>query len=251
MVPRLGVRPRVALALAACAVAELALVAAVAAKEPAGGAIRIVFALVLAPLAVAAVAALASRVAGGWYPVCAAAVYVLLPPVASRFMLVDFRGTFDRHALPALVGAQATGALAIGVAVVAAFVFLPRVGSAAAGVAVLIFALAFWGPDKLGGLEPMLHEEAWSVALPEWLVVASIVGVAFRAPALGAALGGFAVAVIVRASHHTVEPAGFWHALAALVPAAGVLVSSIGLLVPRFRRAAPRAEEPPPRPSES
>ena len=77
-------------------------------------------------MAVAATARIGGRIAGARFAVAAAAVYVLLPLLANRFMLVDYRSTFDAHALPALVGVQHTWVFAAGVAAAVAVALLPR-----------------------------------------------------------------------------------------------------------------------------
>ena len=86
----------------------MVVVALVAAKEPNGGAASVVLAVALAPVAVAATAALGARVAGDRFAVGAAAAYVVLPLLANRFMVSTYRGAFDARALPALVGTQHT-----------------------------------------------------------------------------------------------------------------------------------------------
>ena len=238
MLPRIDRRQR--LLLAACVAAQVAVVAAVAATQPTDGALSVVVALALAPVAVLGVAATAARLRDGAFPVAACATYVLLPFLGNRFVLGGYRSAFDRHALPALVGVQATAAFALGVgAIVAAALLPPRVTAAAGGVA-LVAALVAWPPGKLADLQPMLHETAWSVALAEWLLVATIVAVILRRPPLGIALGCLALAVVLRAAHQPLDDEGFWRALGPLAPAGGVLVSSLWLLVPRLRPAAAR-----------
>ena len=224
----------------ACAAAELVVVALVAAKEPTSGTLSVIAALVLAPIAVLAVATTASRFAGGRFPLAAAIVYVLLPFAASRFVLSTSRSAFDRHALPALVGTQHTWLLAVGVLAAAVAAKAPERAAAAVGAIVLVAALVAWGAGRLGHVQTLLHETGWSVAFPEWLLVATIVAAALRRPYLGAALGCFAIAVVLRASDHTGDAGVFWAALAALAPLAAVLVSSLWLLVPRLRLAAAR-----------
>jgi hypothetical protein len=107
---------------------------------------------------------------------------------------------------------------------------------------VLVAALVARSPGALGDVKPMLHETAWSTALPEWLAVATIAAVVLRRPLLGAGIGCFAAAVTLYASHRLGGEASFWRALAPLVPLGAVLVSSLWLLVPplpwRLRRDA-------------
>ncbi|HEY0416548.1 MAG TPA: hypothetical protein VGC78_09195 [Gaiellaceae bacterium] len=232
---RLGLRR-----LAACAAAQVLVVIAVAATQPTSGTAAVVAAVVLAPIAVAGVAATAARFADGAFPVAAAAVYVLLPFAANRFVLGPYRASFDRDALPALVGTQHTGWLAIGVGAVVLAAILPERVAAAAGAAVLVAAAVVWSPGALGDVQPLLHETAWSVAFPEWLLVATIAAVVLRRPLLGAAIGSFAVAVLLRASHHAGGVGSFWSAFAPLAPLGAVLVSGVWLLVPRVRLARAR-----------
>jgi hypothetical protein len=235
---------RLLLAVGCCAIVQVAVVLAVAAKQPNAGAGAVVAAVLLAPVAVVAAAAAARRLAGGWFPLVAAAAVVLLPFLANRFLLARERADFDRHALPALVGTQATGVFALGVFAVVLVAVLPRTVAAAAGLAGVAAALAVWSPGALGDLKPMLHETAYSVALPQWLVVAGIAGAALRRPRIGIALGSVAVAAILRAAHQPQADAGFWRGLGPLVPAGGVLLASLRLLVPPLRpQARPAAVE--------
>jgi hypothetical protein len=227
-------RTRRGLALAACAVAALVVVAGTAAADPTDGALSVLAALVLAPVATLAAAGVARRAAGGWFPVAAAAVYVLAPLLATRFVLPSYRPTFDDRALPAAVGLQATGTFALGVLLAVAAVFVPRLAGAAAGVVLAVVALALWG-GSLGDLRPALHETVWSVTLAEWLVVAGVVGILLRAPAIGAMVGGGLVAAIAWGAHRGYDGAGFWRSLAVAAPAVAVTLSSLGLLVPRLR----------------
>jgi len=200
----------------------------------------VLVAVVLAPVAVAAVAATAARFADGWFPVAAAAVYVLLPFLGNRFVLGPHRSAYDHHALPTLLGVQHTGLLAIGIAGAVLAAVLPARMAAAAGAAGLVAALVAWGPGSLGDVQPFLHETAWSVAFAEWVVVATIAAVVLRRPLLGAALGCAAVAAVLRAAHHTADVGAFWRTFAPLVPLGGVLVSALWLLVPRLRPAGAR-----------
>jgi hypothetical protein len=231
---------RQALVLGICVVLQLLAVVAVALREPRSGGVAVVAALLLAPLAVLGVATTAARFADGWFAIAASGVFVLLPFLTNRLLLAPHRSEFDRHALPALVGTQSTWLLAIGVAAVALAAFLPERVAAGAGLVGLAVAAIVWSPSALGDLQPLLHETAWSVAFPEWLLVATIAGVVFRRPYLGTALGCLAVAVVLRGAHQPDDNSGFWRALAPLVPSGAVLLSSLWLLVPRLRPAGVR-----------
>jgi hypothetical protein len=167
-------------------------------------------------------------------------VYVLLPFLANRFVLAPSRGAFDREALPTLVGTHHTWLLAAGVAALVLAAVLPERAIAAAGMAALVAALVVWGVGKLDGAQTLLHETGWSVAFPEWLLVATIAAVLLRRPLLGVGLGCYALAVVLRATHHADGVGPFWGALAPLAPAGAVLVSALWLLVPRLRPAAAR-----------
>jgi hypothetical protein len=225
---------------AACAAAQLLVVIAVAATQPTSGAVSVAVAIVLAPLSVLSVAAAAARLSRGRFPSAAAIAFVLLPLFANRFVLGPYRGAFDSHALPALVGLQATGWFALGVLLVAIVAVAPERIVAAAAAAALVAALFAWSPGALGDVRPMLHESAWSVALAEWVVAATIVAAVLRRPYVGVSLGCIVVAAILRASHQPYDDAGFWRALAPLAPAGGVLLASLSLLVPT-RGPEPRA----------
>lgn len=235
MLPRFDRRQLVLLGL--CSAAQLLVVTLVSAKQPTSGTLAIIAALALAPVAVAGVAAAAARVAGTWFGVAAAVVLVLMPLIGNRFVIPVDRPDYDRHALPALVGLHTPGMLALGVAAVWAIALLPALVSAGLGVIGLAVALIVWSPGALGDVKPMLHETAWSVALPQWVIVATIAGAIFRRPSLGIALGGAAVTVILRAAHEPYGHTGFgfWRALAPLVPVGAVLMSSLLFLVPRLR----------------
>ena len=241
MVPRVLARQRVV--LGGLAVADAAVVAAVAAGHHAS-IVSLVSALVLAPVAVAATAVIAGRIGGDRFAIGTAAVFVLLPLLGNRYMLATYRGTFDAHALPALVGLRHTGVFALGVAVAAGVAFAPRVASAAGGVVGLVAAAAVWQFDGVGSLRPGLHETVWSVTLLEWLVVAGVLGVALRAPLLATALGGWLLAGLLWATHAGYDGAAFWRSLAVAAPAAALLLSSLALLVPRLHPAQQPAAAP-------
>ena len=244
MVPRVLARQRVA--VAALGIADVVVVAVVAARHHASAG-SLVVALVLAPVAVAATAAMAGRIGGERFAVGTAAVFVLLPLLGNRYMLATYRGTFDTHALPALVGLRHTAVFALGVAIAAVVAFAPRVVSAASGVVGLSVAAAVWQFDGLGSLRPGLHETVWSITLLEWLLVAGILGAALRAPLLATAVGGWLLAGMLWATHAGYDGAAFWRSLAVASPAAAVLLSSLALLVPRLQPARQAAQVPPER----
>jgi hypothetical protein len=240
------------LTIGAAVAAELVVIG-VAFKEPTSGAPAVVAALVLAPIAVFAVIRAATRLAGGWFPPAAGVVYALLPLTATRLLLPTYRPVFDQHALPTLVGLQSTWMLALGIVLVLAVAFAPVRVDAAAAIVLVVAAAIVWGFDDVSALPSRLHETAWSVALTEWLVVASVLGALLRSPAVGGALGAVLVATIMRAAHQPYDDGTFWRDLAPAAPAAAVLVSSLALLVPRLRpaRRRPAANPAPAPPSAS
>jgi hypothetical protein len=237
-------RSRQRVAVAALAVAALVVVALVAATQATDGTVSVVVALLLAPVAVGATARIGARIAGAHFAVAAAAVYVLLPLLANRFMLVDYRSTFDAHALPALVGVQHTWVFAVGVAAAVAIALLPRAFAAAGGALAFVIAAAAWQFAGIGRLAPAFHESVWSVTLLEWLLVAGILGALLRAPLLGLAIGGWLLAGVLWGAHRGYADAVFWQSLAAAVPAGALVLSSLALLVPRLRPAKRRAPAP-------
>ena len=237
-------RSRQGLAVAALAAAALVVVALVAATQDTDGAVSVVVALLLAPVAVGATARIGGRISGPRFAVAAAAVYVVLPFLANRFMLFDYRATFDALALPALVGVQHTWVFAIGVAVAVAIAFLPRAFAAVGGVLAFVIAAAAWQFEGVGRLQPAFHESVWSVTLLEWLLVAGILGALLRAPLLALAVGGWLLAAILWGAHRGYADALFWQSLAVAVPAGALVLSSLALLVPRLRPAKRRAPAP-------
>lgn len=242
MVPELLGRQRVAIgALVAAAIVVVALVAATQATD---GAVSVVVALVLAPVAVAATAVLGGKLGGDRFAVGAAAVYVVLPLLANRFMLPTYRGTFDARALPALVGVQHTVVFALGVAAAIACLLLPRAVAAAGGVLAFVVTAAVWQFAGLGQLEPGLHESVWSIALVEWVLLAGLLGALLRAPLVGLAVGGWLLAAILWGAHRGYTDAVFWRSLAVAVPAGALVLSSLALLAPRLRPAGRRAPAP-------
>lgn len=242
MVPELLSRQR--LAVGALGAAAIVVVALVAATQATDGVVSVVLALALAPIGVAATAVLGGRVGGDRFAVAAAAVYVVLPFLANRFMLPTYRGTFDAHALPALVGTQHTLVFALGTAAAVACVLLPRAVAAAGGVLAFVIAAAVWQFEGVGRLTPAFHESVWSVSLLEWLFVAGILGGLVRAPLLALATGGWLLAAILWGAHRGYDGAAFWRSLAIAVPAAALVLSSLALLVPRLRPARRRAVAP-------
>jgi hypothetical protein len=225
------------IATVAAVLAAVVVVAGIAATEPTDGALAVAVALVLAPVATFAVAVAASRFAGGWFPPAAAAVYVLLPFVAERFVLGPYRAGYREHALPALVGLQAPAAFAIGVLAALGAAFLPPRIAAALGAVTLVVSAVAWGLGGIGDLSPLLHETAWSVALAEWALLATVAAAVLRRPLLGGAIAAYALAVLLYASTRVYADAGFWRGLAPAAPLAAVLLTSLWLLVPRLRPA--------------
>ncbi|HZP72235.1 MAG TPA: hypothetical protein VFA97_02545 [Gaiellaceae bacterium] len=246
MVSRAGLRRHLTIAAAVCA--AVLVVAAIAHKEPTDGAFAVVVALVLAPVAVILSALAARRLAGARAAAAAAVVYVLLPLLGNRLMLGTYRSTFDRHAIPALVGLHAPGTFAVGIALVAIAALAPARVAAAGGVLLAVVALVLFG-GSLGTLPPNFHETVWSVTFTEWLVVATILGALLRSIERGLALGGIAIAVVALGAHRGYDDGVFWATLAAAAPAAAVLLTSLAFLVPRRRpaRAAAQASARPER----
>jgi hypothetical protein len=242
VVPELLRRQRIA--VGALAAAELVVVALVAATQPTDGALSVVAALVLAPVAVAATAALAGRIGSDRFGVGAAAVYVLLPLLGNRYMLPTYRGTFDARALPPLVGVQHTLVFALGVAAAVAVVLAPRAFAAAGGALAFVVTAVVWQFAGVGQLRPGLHETVWSIAFIEWLLLAGILAALLRAPLLGLAVGGWLSAAILWGAHRGYGDAVFWRSLAVALPAGAVLLSSLALLAPRLRPAGSRAPSP-------
>jgi hypothetical protein len=214
-----------------------AVVVGIAATQPTDGALSVIVAVLLAPLAVLAVSRTAARLARGWFPIAAAFVYVALPLAANRFFLPTYRPTFDRHVLPALVGLQETWTFVLGVLIVLTLSVVPRGVAATGGAVLLVAAIALWGLGDLSVWQPSVHETGWSVAFPEWLLVASVLGAMMRSPAIGGALAAVVIAALLHATHQQYYSGAFWQAFAVAAPSAAVLVSSVALLVPPLRRA--------------
>lgn len=233
-------RPR---ALHFIAVAEVAIVAGVAAAEPTGGAFAVVVALVLAPVAVWTVAGIAGEIAGPRFGLLAAALYALLPIVARGLFYGPLHAAYRGHILPALVGTQAPAWFALGVGLAVVVRLAP---SRAAGVVALVAAVVaavLWIDTDWTTLFNNLHESTWSPTLVSALPFACALGVWFRAPWAAAALGGWLGFFVLRGVHQSYGSGAFWTGLAAAMPAVAVLIASLGLLVPRLRPApAPAAD---------
>jgi hypothetical protein len=177
------------------------------------------------------------RLAGGVFGVAAAASIVVLPLLGIPYALPAYRSTYEHEALPALVGASHIGWFALGVAVVAAALFVPRPVFALAGIAALVAGIVVWGTSSLVDVKNGLHESGWSTTFAGWLVVAGILGTARRSPFAALGFGGWLALVVLRASHKPFDGGAFWAALAPAAPAAALLFVAIALLVPRLRPA--------------
>jgi len=227
---------RSGLALLVASAAELAVVAKVAHDRDKSG-VTLLAALVLAPVAVGATAALAARLGGRRLAVAAVVVYVVLPWLGRRYFYSSFLAVYDHKVMPALVGLDHTGWFALGVGITAVLAFAPQRVTAAAGMLAGLVALAVWvdGPwDQLWG---NFHETTWSQTLLAFLPLATLVGTARRSPWLAAALGGWLVVLVLRGLHRDYPAGEFWLSLAGAAPAIAVLLSSLVYLVPRLRVA--------------
>lgn len=243
MVSRASLSRHLTIAAAACA--AVVVVATIASTQPTDGVFAVVAALVLAPAAVATTALAAWRIAGPRAAVAAAVVYVLMPLLGNRLMLPTYRATFDRHALPAVVGVHHPGTFALGIVLVAAAALSSARIAAVGGIVLAFVALVLWG-GSLGTLPPHFHETVWSVTLTEWLLVAGIAGAMRRSVERGAAIGGIAIAVIAFGAHRGYDEGLFWATFAAAMPAAAVLLTAVAFLVPQ--RRAVRAPQAPAQP---
>jgi hypothetical protein len=217
------------------AAVQIAAVAGVAVTGTSDGAVSVIAALVLAPVAVWAVAAAGSRVAGPRFGLAAAIVFVLLPHVARAYFYGAYDKVYADDVLSNLMGLRATWTYALGVAAAIAFRFAPRAVVAAAGVVAAAVALAVWGTGELGGVKANLHETGWSPGLLEWLPVAGAVGAARKAPLLAVGLFGWLLFVVLRAADAPYANGAFWRELVPALPAAALLVTAVSLLVPRVR----------------
>jgi hypothetical protein len=226
---------------------ELAVVAGAALRYGTDGAAATAAALLLAPVAIWSVAATGARLGGPRLGLVAAGSYVLLPAIASVYMLASYRSTFEHEAIPDLLGLRAAPWFALGVGTTLAVAYAPRVILAAVGVAAASAALIVWGTDPLAGVRVGLHETAWSITLLEWFVLAGLIGAARRSLWLAIALGGWLTAAVLHGAHGGYEHTAFWRSLSVAAGAAALLLSSLVLLVPPFRlpRTAPPSSEHP------
>jgi hypothetical protein len=227
---------RSGLALAIPAVAEVAVVAAVGASRH-EGALSIVAALVLAPLAVGATGAIAWRLGGPRLALLAAVVYVVLPRLGRLYFYGPFLAVYDQKVVPALLGLEHTGWFALGVGVAIVLALAPERLTAGTGIAGAIVALAAWVDGPWRTLWGNFHETTWSPTLLAFLPLAALVGAGRKSPWLAAALGGWLGVLVLRGLHRDYGAGGFWLSLAAAAPAIAVLLSSLLYLVPRLRAA--------------
>jgi hypothetical protein len=215
---------------------ELAIVTWAALRYSTDGAGATAVALLLAPIAVWSIVAAGTRLGGPRFGLLTAASYVLLPVLASAYMLVSYRNTFEQEAIPDLLGLRATPWFAIGVVMTILLAYAPRVILAATGVAATSAALLAWGTDPLSGVRVGLHETAWSIALLEWFVLAGLIGAARRSLWLAIALAGWIATAVLHGAHLGYEHSAFWSSLSVAAPAAALLLSSLVLLLPPLRR---------------
>jgi hypothetical protein len=229
-------RPGLAVALAALAAVELAVVAKIGfSRDESAGAIAI--ALVLAPVAVGATAGLGARVGGRHLALGAAIVYVALPLLGRLYVYGPFVSVYDHKVVPALVGLERTGWFALGVLVAALVAAAPERLAALAGVVAAFAALVAWLDGPWRSLWANFHETTWSPTLLSFLPIAVLIGVARRSPWFAAGLGGWLAVVVLRGLHREYGTGGFWLSLAGAAPAIAVLLSSLVFLVPRLRAA--------------
>jgi hypothetical protein len=226
------------------AAAQALLVLLIAARYGHGGALAIVGALVLGPVAVLATARVADRIAGRRFATGAAWTFVLLPLVALTFFTSGYRHTWLHVVLPQLVGLRATGWYALGVAIAIAAAVVPARAAAVAAAVAAVVGLFVYDAGALGDVRSGIHETGWSVSLAEWLPLAGAIGTARRAPLFALALAGWLVLFALRGASHGYDNGAFWAALAPAMPAAALLVSSLALLVPPLRASA-RAQQAP------
>jgi hypothetical protein len=230
-------------ALVALMAIELAIVAWAAVRYSTDGAVATAAALLLAPVAVWSVAAAGSRLGGRPFGLLAAATYVVLPTLATRYMLLSYRSTFAHEAVPNLLGLRATPWFALGIAMTLAAAYAPRVILTAIWLAAASAALVAWGTAPLGAVRVGLHESAWSITFLEWLIVAGLIGAARRSAWLAIALFGWLAAAVLHGAHAGYENAALWRSLSVATGAAALLLSSLVLLVPPLRR--PRTAQSP------
>jgi hypothetical protein len=220
--------------------AQIAVVAAVGASRH-EDALRIVVALVLAPIAVGATAALAWRLGGPRLALLAAVVYVVLPRLGRAYLYGPFVAVYDQKVVPALLGLEHTGWFTLGVGIAVLLALAPERAAAGAGIAAALVALAVWAGGPWLTLWDNFHETTWSQTLLTFLPLAALVGVGRKSPWLAAGLGGWLAVLVLRGLHRDYGAGGFWLSLAAAAPAIAVLLSSLVYLVPRLR-AAPAAD---------
>jgi hypothetical protein len=195
---------------------------------------------VLSGAAAIVLSILGARLGGDRLGLAAACAVVALPLLGILYALPTYRSTYTHDALPALVGASHTGLFAIGVAILAGLLVVPRHAIGAAGVTALAVALVVWGVDPLTSVKNGLHENGWSVTFAGWLVVAGVLGTARRSPWLAAGLGGWLALVVLRAGDTSFAGGRFWRELAPAAPAAALLFVAIALLVPSLPGRQPR-----------
>jgi hypothetical protein len=227
---------RSGLILAIPAAAELAVVAAVGVSRH-ERALSIAAALLLAPLAVGATAAIAWRLGGPRVALLAAIVYVVLPRLGRLYFYGPFLAVYDQKVVPALLGLEHTGWFALGVSVAVLLALAPERTAAVASIAAALVALAAWVDGPWRALWGNFHETTWSPTLLAFLPLAALVGAGRKSPWLAGALGGWLGVLVLRGLHRDYAPGGFWLSLAAAVPAIAVLISSLVFLVPRLRAA--------------
>jgi len=227
-------------AVAALALVEVAVVGSIATHEPNSGTGAVVLALLLAPLAVWVVGGIATAVAGPRFGIAAAAVYVALPIAARGYFYGAFAPVYRHDVLPALVGLRAPWWFALGVGVAVAVRVVPGRLAAASALVAVVVALVVDGSANWTALFGNFHESTWSPTLLCVLGPAGAIGLAKRAPALAATLGGWLAVLVLRGVHAPYGTGGFWLSLSAAAPAAALLVSGLGLLVPDLRAAGRR-----------
>jgi hypothetical protein len=227
---------RPGLVLLAVAAVELAVVASIG-RDRHEGALSIVAALALAPVAVGATSRLAWRLGGQRLGVGAAIVYALLPWLGHLYFFGPFLAVYDDRIVPALVGLEHTGWFALGVGIAAMLTVAPERVAAVAGVLAAAFALVAWVDGPWGVLWDNFHETAWSQTFLAFLPVAALVGAARRSPWLAGGLGGWLAFVVLRGLDRDYGTGGFWVSVAGAAPAIAVLLSSLVYLAPRLRTA--------------
>jgi hypothetical protein len=228
--------PHLRLTLVALAAADVLVVAWIAARYGNDGALSVVLALALAPVAVTLTWLLAAKLAGPRFADAAAGIYVILPALGAHFALAPYRSTFTRQAIPDLVGLRATGWFAAGLAI--AVVALRRESAPLLAVAGAVLLARGW--SDLGGIRSVgLHETTWSITLIEYLPLAGLIGAGRRSWLRAAGLGGWLAAAVGHAATQGYDHAAFWQSLAIATPAIAVIVTSLWLLVPPLRSAAP------------